>query len=106
VKLAGARIEPFLRAPDPSMRAVLVFGPDLGLVRERVQRLMQAVVKDTSDPFRVAELSPAALKAEPSCLADEAAALALGGGRRVVVLRDAGDGQSAALAAFLARPWW
>lgn len=104
MKLAGARIEPFLRAPDPSMRAVLVFGPDLGLVRERVQRLMQAVVKDTSDPFRVAELSPAALKAEPSCLADEAAALALGGGRRVVVLRDAGDGQSAALAAFLAHP--
>ena len=104
MKLAGARIEPFLRAPDPSMRAVLVFGPDLGLVRERVQRLMQAVVKDTSDPFRVAELSPAALKAEPSCLADEAAALALGGGRRVVVLRDAGDGQSAAIAAFLAHP--
>ncbi len=104
MKLAGARIEPFLRAPDPSVRAVLVFGPDLGLVRERVQRLMQGVVKDTSDPFRVAELSPASLKAEPSCLADEAAAMALGGGRRVVVLRDAGDGQTAAVSSFLAHP--
>ena len=104
MKLAGARIEPFLRTPDPAVRAVLVFGPDLGLVRERVQRLMQGVVKDTSDPFRVAELSPAALKAEPSCLADEAAALALGGGRRVVVLRDAGDAQTAAISSFLAHP--
>ncbi|TAN71515.1 MAG: DNA polymerase III subunit delta [Magnetospirillum sp.] len=104
MKLSGARIEPFLRAPDPAVRAVLVFGPDLGLVRERVQRLMQGVVKDISDPFRVAELSPAALKSEPSCLADEAAAMALGGGRRVVVLRDAGDGQTAAVSSFLAHP--
>ncbi|MDO8607500.1 MAG: DNA polymerase III subunit delta [Phaeospirillum sp.] len=104
MKLAGARIEPFLRAPDPSVRAVLVFGPDLGLVHERVQRLMRGVVKDTSDPFRVAELTPAILKAEPSRLADEAAAIALGGGRRVVVLRDAGDAQTAAIAPFLARP--
>jgi DNA polymerase-3 subunit delta len=104
VKLAGARIEPFLRSPDPSVRAVLVFGPDLGLVRERVQRLMQGVVKDLSDPFRIAELTPAMLKAEPSRLGDEAAAIALGGGRRVVVLRDAGDSHSGAISSFLADP--
>lgn len=104
MKLAGARIEPFLRTPDAASRAVLVFGPDLGLVRERVERLMRTVVSDPSDPFRVAELGPASLKEEPSRLADEAAAMALGGGRRVVVLRDAGDAQSAALSAFLAHP--
>jgi DNA polymerase-3 subunit delta len=102
VKLSGARIESFIRSPDPKVRAVLVFGPDGGLVRERVQRLMQGVVKDLSDPFRIAELSPAMLKAEPSRLLDEAAAMALGGGRRVVVLRDAGDGQTPAVAAVLA----
>lgn len=102
MKLSGARIESFIRSPDPKVRAVLVFGPDGGLVRERVQRLMQGVVKDLSDPFRIAELSPAMLKAEPSRLLDEAAAMALGGGRRVVVLRDAGDGQTPAVAAVLA----
>lgn len=104
MKLSGARIEPFVKSPDPAVRAILVFGPDLGLVNERVQRLMRSVVKDTSDPFRVTELTPAALKETPSRLADEAAALAFGGGRRVVVLRDAGDGQSAVLSSFLANP--
>ncbi|RAU23535.1 DNA polymerase III subunit delta [Paramagnetospirillum kuznetsovii] len=104
MKLSGARIESFLKSPDASVRAVLVFGPDLGLVSERVQRLMKGVVKDLSDPFRIAELTPASLKETPSRLADEAAAMALGGGRRVVVLRDAGDGQSAAISAFLAHP--
>ncbi len=104
MKLSGARVEPFLKAPAPAIRAVVVFGPDLGLVRERIERLMRSVVPDLSDPFRVAELGPAALKAEPSRLADEAAAMALGGGRRVVVLRDAGDGQTAAVSAFLANP--
>lgn len=104
MKLAGARIEPFLKSPDAACRAILVFGPDLGLVNERVQRLMKGVVPDTSDPFRVAELTPAALKETPSRLSDEAAALAFGGGRRVVVLRDAGDGQTSALSSFLANP--
>lgn len=104
MKLSGARIEAFLRAPDPAAKAILVYGPDLGLVRERVQRLIRSVVPDVSDPFRVAELAPAALKEVPSRLADEAAAMALGGGRRVVVLRDAGDGQTGAVSSYLARP--
>ncbi len=104
MKLSGARVEAFLKTPDPKMRAVLVYGPDLGLVRERVQRLIRSVVPDVSDPFRVAELSPTALKEVPSRLADEAAAMALGGGRRAVILRDAGDGQTGAVSSFLARP--
>ncbi|CAA7614923.1 DNA polymerase III [Candidatus Terasakiella magnetica] len=104
MKLSGSRIEAFIKAPDPAMRAILVFGPDLGLVRERVQRLMKSVVPDLSDPFRITELTPAALKDIPSRLADEAAAMAMGGGRRVVVLRDAGDSQSAVLTSFLGHP--
>ncbi|OAN49264.1 DNA polymerase III subunit delta [Paramagnetospirillum marisnigri] len=104
MKLSGARIEAFLKSPDAAARAVLVFGPDLGLVNERVQRLMKGVVPDLSDPFRVTELTPASLKETPSRLSDEAAAMAFGGGRRVVVLRDAGDGQTSVLSSFLANP--
>lgn len=104
MKLTGAKVETFLKAPDSSVRAVLVYGPDSGLVRERVARLMRGVVADPSDPFRVAELTPAALKEVPSRIADEAAAIALTGGRRVVVLRDAGDGQASAVQSFLDHP--
>ncbi|MFD2234961.1 DNA polymerase III subunit delta [Phaeospirillum tilakii] len=102
MKIAPARIEALLRQPDPAFRAVLVFGPDQGLVRERVERLMRGVVPDLSDPFRVAELTGTHLRESPAALADEAAAIALGGGRRVVVLREAGDAHTAAVTAFLA----
>lgn len=104
MKLSGAKAESFLKAPDAAMRAILVFGPDNGLVRERVTRLIKGVVPDVNDPFRVAELSPAILKDDPARLADEAAAMALTGGRRVVVVRDAGDTVSSLFQGFLAHP--
>lgn len=102
MKLTGQKIEAFIKSPDAAMRAILVFGPDGGLVRERITRLGKTVLPDLSDPFRVAELSPASLKEDPARLADEAAAMALTGGRRVVIVRDAGDSVASATEAFLA----
>ncbi len=104
MKLPGNRIEAFLKAPDAAARAILVYGPDAGLVKERLDRLGKTVVADLGDPFRVAELSAASLKEDPARLSDEAAAIALTGGRRVVRVRDAGDSISAVLQSFLAHP--
>ena len=92
MKLAPSRADAFVAKPDPAMRAILVYGPDAGLVRERAERLCRSVVEDLRDPFRVVELSAAALREDPARLADEAAQLTLAGGRRVVRVRDAGDG--------------
>lgn len=104
MKLSGQKAEAFLRAPDPAMRAILVFGPDNGLVRERAVKLAKTVLPDLNDPFRVAELTPAALKDDPARLADEAAAMALTGGRRVVLIRDGGDTITSLFQSFLAHP--
>ncbi len=104
MKIPAARVEGFAKAPDPKARAVLVFGPDGGLVRERIERLVRSVVSDPKDPFRVAALTFAALKADPTRLADEAAAIALTGGRRVVVIRDAADGLTSLFQTFLSAP--
>jgi DNA polymerase III subunit delta len=102
VKLAAGQVDGFLRRPDPQIRAVLLFGPDAGLVRERADTLARAVCPDLRDPFRVAELSAATLAADPARLADEAAQISLMAGRRVVRLRDAGDQQAPLFARFLA----
>ncbi len=104
MKLTGGRIEGFLRAPDAKVRAVVIYGPDVGLVKERLDRLTRLICPDLADPFRIAELSPAALKDDPSRLADEAAAIAMTGGRRVVRVRDAGDGLAGLLGSFLENP--
>jgi DNA polymerase-3 subunit delta len=93
MKLAGAGVESFLKSPTAAVRAVLLYGPDSGLVRERMNRLTVAVAGSTDDPFRVAEFAAATLRDDPARLADEAAALAMTGGRRVVRLRDA-DGEA------------
>lgn len=97
--LKGKAIDAFVARRDPKIAAVLVYGPDLGLVRERADKIARAVCPDFKDPFNYLELGEADLKGEPSRLADEAAALSMMGGERVVRLRT--NGEAAAPAAKL-----
>jgi DNA polymerase III subunit delta len=96
LKLAGARIQAFVTAflakPDPKLRAILVYGPDQGLVRERAEALAKAAVPALDDPFSVSVISGAMLASDPARLHDEMAAQSLTGGRRLLRVREAGDG--------------
>jgi DNA polymerase-3 subunit delta len=96
MKVPPARADSFAAAPPGDIRAILIYGPDLGLVRERAEAAAIAVAGSLSDPFNTVEFTPAALKDEPSRLTDEACALSMMGGRRVVRLRDATDGVTGA----------
>jgi DNA polymerase-3 subunit delta len=86
----------FLSDPG-SCRVVLLYGEDHGMIRDRAGALVRAVVGSLDDPFRVAELA----RDELASLADEAASLALTGGRRVVRLREASDVAVGAVTAIL-----
>ncbi|MDJ0950052.1 MAG: DNA polymerase III subunit delta [Alphaproteobacteria bacterium] len=101
MKVPAARGDAFVRDPDPAVNVVLIYGPDLGLVRERAANLVKSVAKDPADPFRVAIMDAAALKDDPSRLGDEARTLSMTGGRRVVRISAATDSTSRALADFL-----
>ena len=94
----------FLQTAELKVAAVLFYGPDGGLVRERALELVSRVAGDAADPFRVAELSASQIKDDPARLADEAAALSLSGGRRVLRLREASDNHAEALDELLAGP--
>jgi DNA polymerase-3 subunit delta len=104
MKLSGNRIEGFLRAPDAATRLVLIYGPDAGLVKERVTRLTKGICPDLNDPFRIADLAATAVKDDPARLSDEAAAIAMIGGRRVVRLHDASDSIAQIVQSFLEHP--
>lgn len=91
MKLRANQVDAFLRRPKPDLLAVLLFGPDQGLVGERARALVRTVVDDPADPFRVAEFEPDRLKSDPSLLVDEARALSLMGGRRVIRVRPGAD---------------
>lgn len=98
------RGDSFAAKPDPHIRAVLIYGPDAGLVRERLNILTKAIAGAVDDPFRVSEFDAGVLADDPARLPDEAAALALTGGRRVVRIRDAGDSHGDLFAKFFENP--
>lgn len=104
MKLKPRDIDAFIRKPDPAAQAILLYGPDQGLVQERTRLLIKTVLDDVNDPFRLADLSEADLKSDPARLADEAAAISMMGGRRVVRVRGGGDTLSKTFKAFLDAP--
>jgi DNA polymerase-3 subunit delta len=80
-------VDKFIAKPDPGMPIVLVFGPDAGLVRERVDALVKASVDDPGDPFAFVRIEGEDLTANPSRLVEEAHTVPLFGGRRAVLVR-------------------
>lgn len=74
------RLDALLRDPS-ELRFVLLYGDDPGLIRERSDRLRDAVGA-SDDPFRTVELSRESVLRDVGLLAAEAAAWPLTGGRR------------------------
>jgi len=101
VKFNAGKSAAYLKHPDPSIRAALIYGTDLGLVHERVTLLAKSIVEDLADPFRVSELTGSEIKSDPARLIDEASAQSLIGGERVVLVKLGGEDISKALLQFL-----
>jgi len=97
----AAESERLLGRLPAGLMAVLLFGPDQGLVRERAERLALAIVPDLRDPFRVADIEGGALLEDPARLFTEASSLSMTGGRRVVRIRGAGNALARQFASFL-----
>lgn len=104
MKLSYRDIESFVRAPDPAARVVLVYGPDNGLMKERAAAIGGSVVADLNDPFNAVVLSADQLLADPARLADEAGAMSLMGGARLIRIEDGADKLAPLLKAYLAVP--
>jgi len=93
----SAEIERFLKNPDPSVLVALIYGPDSGLVNERVKSLVQTVAGSLDDPFSIVRLNDNDLAGLPGRLLDEANALAFGGSRRIVWVDGGGQNTARAL---------
>jgi DNA polymerase-3 subunit delta len=104
VALKTADIDKFLARPDPARPVVLVFGPDLGLVSERVNALIKASVDDVNDPFSLIRIEAEELSANPARLVEEAQTIPLFGGRRAVWAKAGSRNIAPAVEAVLALP--
>jgi DNA polymerase-3 subunit delta len=94
----------FIAKPDPRMPIVLVYGPDAGLVRERVDALVKASVDDPNDPFAFVRIEGEDLTGNPSRLVEEAHTVPLFGGRRAVLVKAGSRNIAAAVEPVIAAP--
>jgi DNA polymerase-3 subunit delta len=85
--IKAADIDRFIARPDPAQPVVLVYGPDAGLVRERVDALVKASVDDPNDPFAFVRIEGEDLSGNPARLVEEAHTVPLFGGRRAVLVK-------------------
>lgn len=104
MKLTSRQIDGFVKKPDPAARAILVYGPDEGMMRERAALIGRTVAPDLTDPFNVALLTGDSLGADPARLQDEASAMSLMGGSRLIRIENGGDGLTSLLKDYLKNP--
>lgn len=90
MQLKGKAIEAFIKSPDPAAEVVLLYGPDQGKTEERVKTLA-AHYGDAGDPLARLDLDGAEAAKDPATLMDEAFAMNLMGGDRVIVIKQAGN---------------
>src|SRR5271163_1357246 len=101
VAIKAANVDAFIARPDPARPVVLVFGPDAGLVSERVNALVKTSVADVNDPFALARLEGEDVTANPARLVEEAQTIPLFGGRRAVWVKASGRNIAPAVEALL-----
>jgi DNA polymerase-3 subunit delta len=104
MKLTWKQIDSFVRKPDPAARVILIYGPDAGLVRERASLIGKTIVADLNDPFNAVTLSGPQIDSDPARLVDEASAMSMLGGNRLIRVEDAGDSLTPILKDYLANP--
>lgn len=104
MKLGWKDIDPFVKNPNPKARAVLIYGPDAGLMRERSDSIGKSVCKDLNDPFNVSTFSAETLLDDKARLADEALAMSMMGGARLIRIEGASDKITTIMKDYLASP--
>jgi len=99
MKLGFRDIEPFVKAPNPNAKIIVIYGPDDGLMRERSDIMAKTIVADVNDPFNVVDLTQDKINETPSLLSDEAFSMSMLGDKRLIIVRSAGNKLTDALKA-------
>lgn len=104
VAIKASAVDAFLARPQPDVFAVLVYGPDSGLVSERADKLVAKGLEGSDDPFALVRLEGDEISSDPGRLPDEANTIALFGGKRVIRVKVGGRNVTTAVEALLAGP--
>lgn len=104
VAIKASAVDGFVARPPADVFAVLVYGPDAGLVAERAAKLAKQAIEGSDDPFAMVRLEGDELAGDPGRLADEARTIALFGGKRAIRVKVGGRAIVNAVEALLSGP--
>lgn len=90
MKIAARDIARLISAADPKFCAYLFYGPDIGLISERADKILRQFHPSGDDDFAISRLSGPELAQDKTLLSDNLNAIPMLGGTRVVIL--SGDG--------------
>jgi DNA polymerase-3 subunit delta len=82
--VANSGADAFIKRLSKDMAFYLVHGNDEGLIRERSKSIAAALLQGEPDPLRLVRFDGDVLAREPGALADEAYAISMFGGHRVI----------------------
>lgn len=77
-------VDAYINKPDTKYRAILIYGPDTGLVSERANFLAKNTGVDLKDSFATIRLNADDVAEDRSRLADEAFTIGMFGGERLI----------------------
>lgn len=87
VILRNKQIDNFISHPNDSIRGVLIYGQDQGLISSRANALLSYFVEDKTDPFQLSKLDNDILKKDPDRLLSDLKTYSLLGQRKVIYLQ-------------------
>lgn len=103
MKASKADLAAVLDRFDPAIRLVLLHGPDEAASRELAARFAKRLAPE-GDPLGRVDLDPKTLSQDPGRLADEAAAVSMFGGTKLIRVDGLGDESTEAVDLLLAAP--
>ena len=100
MKIAAYKADNYCKKPDPNIAFILLYGPDEGLSKLRLQDLITHYLPH-KDPFSYVKLDSQQLEQNKFLIKEEALNIAFGGNRKIIIAEKIHDHASEAIADYL-----
>ncbi len=87
VAITAGKVSQFIKSPNKDTKAILIYGPDLGLVRENASKLAELFSNKDKDQGEIVTIDELDLNSSPDRLAVEIQMIPMFGGNKVVKFR-------------------
>ena len=90
MKIQANKVDEFIKTFDNSVKGVVIYGPDIGLVSIRKNEVLQKVLPNYKNSLSLISVNSSILKEKPNIIADEFLSSSLfGGDKKVILIEDA-----------------